>query len=68
MAYRILAIAMTLSGLQGHALTLGLLKCNFLTLLRQLTRSQLTARRAVPLRQLGVLLTDVELTNWQVWS
>jgi len=49
MAYRIEAIPMTLSDLQDHSPTASLLKCDFLYNFQQLTRFQLTARRAVSL-------------------
>jgi len=51
--HRIMAIPMILSGPQGRAPNVGLLECDFFV--HQLTRFQLIARRAVPLRWLIVL-------------
>jgi len=60
MSCRIVTIPMTLSELQGHASIAGLSKCDFSlirTVVQQLTRSQLTTSRAVPLRWLSFLIT-----------
>jgi len=45
-----MAIPMTLSDLQGHVRNAGLLKCNFCTVVQQLTRFQVIARHAVSLQ------------------
>jgi len=42
MAYRIAAIPMTLSDLQGHSPTAILFKCDFCMAVQQFTRSRLT--------------------------
>jgi len=56
MTYRIVAVPMTLSDLQGHAHNVGLLRCDF-SYNRAAVGNISTdiARRAVPLRQLSFL-------------